>query len=160
MLPAGWVEKVSSKTGQQYYFNTKTGESVWDKPSEEDAKKDQVRCRHILRKHKGSRRPASWRCDNITQSKQEAIVEIEAYKAQLEAAAASGGFKALEELFCKIASTDSDCSSAQKGGDLGFFGRGQMQKAFEDAGFSLKPGEMTSGYVDSDSGIHIVLRVA
>ena len=35
------------------------------------------------------------------------------------------------ELFGKIASTESDCSSAQRGGDLGKFGRGQMQKSFE-----------------------------
>ncbi len=35
--------------------------------------------------------------------------------------------------FAKIASTDSDCSSAKAGGDLGVFGKGAMQKAFEDA---------------------------
>ena len=57
-----------------------------------------------------------------------------------------------------IARTESDCSSAQKGGDLGFFERGQMQKSFEDASFALKPGEL-SDVVDSDSGIHVILRV-
>lgn len=51
----------------------------------------------------------------------------------------------------------SECRSAQNGGDLGEFGRGAMQKAFEDAAFSLKPGEL-SDLVDSDSGIHIILR--
>jgi NIMA-interacting peptidyl-prolyl cis-trans isomerase 1 len=34
-----------------------------------------------------------------------------------------------------------------------------MQKSFEDASFALAVGEM-SGIVDSDSGIHIILRVA
>ena len=29
--------------------------------------------------------------------------------------------------FAEIASTDSDCSSAKKAGDLGPFGKGQMQ---------------------------------
>jgi NIMA-interacting peptidyl-prolyl cis-trans isomerase 1 len=34
---------------------------------------------------------------------------------------------------------------------------GQMQKSFEDATFGLQVGEM-SEIVDSDSGIHVILR--
>ena len=39
------------------------------------------------------------------------------------------------------------------------FGRGAMQKSFEDASFALNIGEL-SDIVDSDSGIHVLLRIA
>jgi NIMA-interacting peptidyl-prolyl cis-trans isomerase 1 len=42
---------------------------------------------------------------------------------------------------------------------LGMFGRGAMQKAFEDASFALDVDEM-SQVVDSDSGLHVILRIA
>ena len=53
---------------------------------------------------------------------------------------------------------ESDCSSARKGGDLGFFGRGEMQKAFEDAAFALQPGQL-SGPVETESGVHLIQRI-
>ena len=56
------------------------------------------------------------------------------------------------------ASEHSDCGSYRKGGDLGYFTRGQMQKPFENASFALKIGYMT-GIVDTDSGSHIIMRI-
>jgi NIMA-interacting peptidyl-prolyl cis-trans isomerase 1 len=63
------------------------------------------------------------------------------------------GQKSLGEL----AITESDDSSAKKMGDLGFFGRGDMQKEFEEAAFQLKPGEV-SNVVETASGLHLIQR--
>lgn len=56
-----------------------------------------------------------------------------------------------------LAPTESDCSSARKRGDLGYFGHGDMQKEFEEASFALKPGEMSS-IVETASGLHLIER--
>lgn len=43
-----------------------------------------------------------------------------------------------EVSFADLAAQESHCSSAKRGGDLGEFGPGQMQKAFEDATYALQ----------------------
>jgi peptidyl-prolyl cis-trans isomerase C len=58
--------------------------------------------------------------------------------------------------FATIARAESqDPGSAQNGGDLGFFPKGQMTPAFEEAAFKLKPGT-TSGVVETPFGFHII----
>ena len=63
------------------------------------------------------------------------------------------------ESFEQLAKQNSDDpGSAIAGGDLGFFGRGVMDKAFEQAAFSLVKGQI-SDVVRSDFGFHIIKLV-
>jgi len=57
--------------------------------------------------------------------------------------------------FAELAKEKSIGPSAPSGGDLGFFAIGQMVKEFEDAAFSLEPGEI-SGVVQTQFGYHII----
>lgn len=65
----------------------------------------------------------------------------------------------IETAFPKYAAERSDCSSFKAKGDLGFFGPGMMQQPFEEASFALQPGQM-SGIVSTDSGYHLIYRIA
>jgi peptidyl-prolyl cis-trans isomerase C len=46
--------------------------------------------------------------------------------------------------------------SGQNGGDLGFFGKGQMVPEFEQAAFALEPGQYTKEPVKSQFGWHVI----
>jgi len=159
---------MSSSKKLPYFFNSETKQSSWDAPPElsqdeidqlPGAKEflkggkssdgeGQIRASHLLIKHKGSRRPSSWKETNITRSKEEAIEILRRHQAEINGSS---------EKFAELAQIHSDCSSHDHGGDLGWFGHGQMQKAFEDAAYGLKVGEI-SDVISSDSGVHLVLR--
>lgn len=165
-LPEGWIERESkSRPGLKYYVNAHTNESRWEKPTKpatgaaaetthKSSSGEVVRVRHLLVKHNQSRNPSSWREKTITRSKEEAIELLRGYRNQILSRE-----EELENAFVELATQFSDCSSARHGGDLGTFGRGQMQKPFEQSSFSLHVGEL-SNVVDTDSGVHILLRIA
>jgi peptidyl-prolyl cis-trans isomerase D len=58
--------------------------------------------------------------------------------------------------FEELAKAESqDTGSAERGGDLGYFGRGAMAKPFEDAAFGLEKGQLSEP-VRSEFGFHII----
>jgi peptidyl-prolyl cis-trans isomerase C len=69
--------------------------------------------------------------------------------------------KIIEELgkggdFAKLAKERSTDSSATGGGDLGFFGKGQMVPEFEKAAFALKDGEYNKKPLRTEFGWHVI----
>ncbi len=52
-----------------------------------------------------------------------------------------------------------DVSSAVRGGDLGWFGKGRMVKSFEEAAFKTRPGQVV-GPVRTQFGYHIIKVIA
>ncbi|RXK37545.1 hypothetical protein M231_05170 [Tremella mesenterica] len=159
MSAQGWEVRHSNSRKLPYFYNSQTGVSMWEAPpgltqdqiyalpgakeflpprtapgapqgappAKDGGKPGEVKASHILAKHAGSRRPSSWRQEKITRSLPQARQEIANYIIHLKSLPPDQ----LPQAFAEIASTQSDCSSARTGGNLGWFGRGQMQKSFE-----------------------------
>lgn len=75
----------------------------------EEDREGKIRCAHLLIKHEGSRRPASWREAKIIRTKDEALEILQEHEKRIKNGEAKLG---------DIASTESDCSSYRKRGDL------------------------------------------
>ncbi|KAI2613269.1 rotamase-domain-containing protein [Hypoxylon sp. NC1633] len=170
-LPPNWEVRHSNSKNLPYYFNANDKVSRWEPPTDTDTEKlkkymaihhstssrtssitrpeGKIRAAHLLVKHRDSRRPASWRESEITRTKEEAMTIIKAHEQKIRSGAVSLG---------ELAMSESDCSSARKRGDLGYFGRGDMQVEFEDAAFGLQPGHMSS-VVETASGLHLIERL-
>ena len=100
--------------------------------------------------------PEERRASHILIKADKSAPAAEREKAKAKADALLAQWKGKTAVFADLARKNSDDpGSADKGGDLDFFARGAMVKPFEDAAFSLKPGD-TSGVVESDFGFHII----
>jgi len=80
-----------------------------------------------------------------------------ATKAQAKAKAEGilNDLKAGKDFAATAKANSQDPGSAVQGGDLGYFEKGQMVPQFEQAAFSLKPGQM-SDLVETQFGYHII----
>jgi hypothetical protein len=104
---------------------------------ERDQPSAEIRARHILLRLGADASPAAR--DSVMR------------RAQSLREQAAGGAD-----FAELAREHSqDVGSAQQGGDLDYFGRGQMVAPFEEAAFALQPGEI-SDVVESPFGLHII----
>jgi hypothetical protein len=63
----------------------------------------------------------------------------------------------VEQAFADAARENSDCPSGKEGGDLGWFGPGQMVPEFDKAAFEMKVDEI-SGVVETQFGFHILRK--
>jgi peptidyl-prolyl cis-trans isomerase D len=96
---------------------------------------------HILISYEGTQVPNK----KEKRTKEEAKAKAEMFLAQAQANPSS---------FMMLALMNSDDSSAQQGGDLGYFGQGQMVKPFNDFVFNSPIGKI--GMVETPFGFHII----
>ncbi len=100
--------------------------------------------------------PEERRASHILIKAEKGMPQAELDKAKAKGESLLADVRKNPSAFADLARKNSqDPGSAEKGGDLDFFGRGAMVKPFEDAAFALKAGE-TSGLVQSDFGYHII----
>jgi hypothetical protein len=105
---------------------------------------DFVHPRHILIMVKQA--PPDAKEEDKKKMEQEALDKIKAIEADI---------KSGKKTFEQAATESSEDGSKTKAGDLGPFARGRMVKEFENAAFSLKPGQMSEP-VRSQFGFHLI----
>jgi peptidyl-prolyl cis-trans isomerase C len=131
-MEAQWAGKinVTEEEAKKYYDENQKRFNV----------PEQVRVSHILIRY-GPHDPNG----DPNEGKAEAKAEAEKLLQQIKDGAD----------FAELAKAHSDCPSAPKGGDLGFFARGKTTPQFEKAAFALKVGQI-SDVVETEYGYHII----
>ncbi len=130
---------LDDQIGGKSVVSEKESRAYYDSNLESFKKSEQVRASHILIKVDPGADEAK---------KAEARTKIESLQAKLK----NG------EDFGALAKEYSEGPSGPKGGDLGFFGRGQMVKPFEETAFTMKPGQV-SGMVETRFGYHLIMVI-
>lgn len=110
--------------------------TFYDTHPESFKKSEQVRASHILIK--------------VDSQAEQSVKDEKKAKLQKIQKRLKGG-----EDFAVLAKEFSECPSNIKGGDLGYFERGNMVKPFEDVAFALKTGEV-SDIVETRFGYHLI----
>jgi parvulin-like peptidyl-prolyl isomerase len=128
--------QLAAKVWEQEQFeaikvDAKEVKAYFDANPDEFVDKEKIRARHIL-----------------VQTEAEAQAVIRSMKAL------SG--EKLKNEFIAQAKSKSTGPSAAKGGDLGYFPRGQMVPSFNDAAFAMKEGTMSTTPVQSQFGYHVI----
>jgi len=129
-------EFIDKEIGPKVKISDKKTKDFYDANPDIFKEKEQVKASHILIKAAP---------DAEASKKAEARKKIEDIQQKLKK---GGDFAALAKEF-------SDGPSKTRGGDLGFFGRGQMVNSFEEAAFSLKTGSI-SDIVETRFGYHLI----
>jgi parvulin-like peptidyl-prolyl isomerase len=113
-------------------------------PAETEVTDEQVVAAYEEQKETAFSKPATVRASHVLVEDRERAEEL----AELARTA--------DVAFAELARENSTCSSAEQGGDLGFFQReGQMVEPFAAAAFELEPGEI-SDVVETQFGFHVI----
>jgi len=128
--------QLAAKVWEQEQFeaikiDAKEVKAYFDANPEEFVDKEKIRARHILVK--------------TAAEAQSVIKSMKGFSGEK-----------LKNEFIAQAKSKSTGPSAAKGGDLGYFPRGQMVPSFNDAVFAMKEGTMSSAPVQSQFGYHVI----
>jgi peptidyl-prolyl cis-trans isomerase C len=129
-------ELLKAKVVKDVQVTEAEAKKYYDAHTDQFKQAEQVKASHILVKVAP---------DASDEKKAEAKKKIEEVQGKLKKG----------EDFATVAKESSEGPSKSRGGDLGFFQRGQMDKAFEEVAFALEPGTV-SDVVETRFGYHII----
>ena len=145
-------------------FTDKEAEAVWDMTETGAADitktlevKDELRVYKLIKHNKGEKEIQASHILIAYKGAQRADPKVTRSKAE----ATKKADEVLKEVnkdpkkFAELAKKYSDGPSGPKGGDLGYFGKGAMTKAFENVAFAMKIGEI-SKVTATEFGYHII----